>query len=73
MKRKKKNIPYLGPNLLYYCYDCSLPLISSSPCPVCDNDVSLVQLTPPYDVRPATPYEVTEIIALKTPLVIIQL
>ena len=63
-KKKKKNIPYLGPNLLYYCYECSLPLISSNNCPICDNQVKLVSLTPPYDVRPGTPYEVAEIIEL---------
>ncbi len=63
-KRKKKNIPYLGPNLLFYCYDCSLPIISSNTCPICDNRVNLVPLTPPYDVRPSTPYETSEIIEL---------
>ncbi len=63
-KRKKKNIPYLGPNLLFYCYDCSLPIISSNTCPICDNKVNLVPLTPPYDVRPSTPYENSEIIEL---------
>ncbi|MHA1515063.1 MAG: PUA domain-containing protein, partial [Candidatus Heimdallarchaeaceae archaeon] len=63
-KRKKKNIPYLGPNLLFYCYDCSLPIISSNTCPICDNKVNLVPLTPPYDVRPSTPYETSEIIEL---------
>ena len=63
-KRKKKNIPYLGPNLLFYCHDCSLPIISSNTCPICDNRVNLVPLTPPYDVRPSTPYETSEIIDL---------
>ncbi len=63
-KRKKKNIPYLGPNLLFYCYDCSLPIIGSHTCPICSNKVNLVPLTPPYDVRPSTPYETSEVIDL---------
>ncbi len=63
-KKKKKNIPYLGPNLLYYCDDCSLPLISSNNCPICEKRLNLVALTPPYDVRPGTSYEIAEIIDL---------
>jgi len=60
-KKKKKNIPYLGPNLLYYCYHCSLPIIVSRTCPVCKNTVENVQLTPPFDVRPANQQEVLHI------------
>ncbi|MCE7742564.1 MAG: phosphoadenosine phosphosulfate reductase family protein [Candidatus Heimdallarchaeota archaeon] len=60
-KRRKKNIPYLGPNLLFYCHDCSLPIIVSHKCPSCNKDIKNVQLTPPFDVRPATQEEVLEI------------
>ncbi|TFG10934.1 hypothetical protein EU534_00415 [Candidatus Heimdallarchaeota archaeon] len=60
-KRKKKNIPYLGPNLLFYCSNCSLPIIVSRICPLCKNAVENVQLTPPFDVRPAMQQEVLQI------------
>lgn len=60
-KKRKKNIPYLGPNLLFYCHDCSLPIIVSRICPICKKNVENVQLTPPFDIRPATRREVLEI------------
>ena len=60
-KKKKKNIPYLGPNLLFYCDECALPIIVSSTCPICKKTVDLLKLTPPYDVKPATAFETLEI------------
>ncbi len=53
-KEKGKNIPYLGPNTLYYCHYCSLPLIDTIFCPECNSKTKKVPLTPPYDVRPAS-------------------
>ncbi len=43
---------------MFYCYDCSLPIIVSHKCPQCKKDVKNVQLTPPFDVRPAIQEEV---------------
>jgi len=60
-KGKKKNIPNLGPNNLFFCFNCSLPIIQKYICPVCGKKLNKVPLTPPYDVRPATKREIKEI------------
>ena len=60
-QKSRKNIPYLGPNNLFFCYDCNLPIINLKKCPSCSNDIRLLPLTPPYDVRPAMGDEVKDI------------
>ena len=49
---------------MFYCYECNLPVIISDICPSCKNTISLLPLTPPFDVRPAKVKEVNEIIKL---------
>ncbi|MHA2357140.1 MAG: hypothetical protein ACXABK_00010, partial [Candidatus Heimdallarchaeaceae archaeon] len=51
----------MGPNTLFYCYDCSIPLINSHNCPICNKETKIVPLTPPYDVRPGKTKEIKEI------------
>ena len=60
-QKSRKNIPYLGPNNLFFCYDCNLPIINIRKCPSCNKDIRLLPLTPPYDVRPAMGDEIKEI------------
>ncbi len=55
---KKKNVPRLGPNNLYFCFNCSLPILDTNRCPSCGQIIKKVPLTPPYDVRPASKYEI---------------
>ena len=60
-QKSRKNIPYLGPNNLFFCYDCNLPVINLRRCPSCNKEIRVLPLTPPYDVRPAMGDEVKEI------------
>ncbi|UJG42667.1 MAG: phosphoadenosine phosphosulfate reductase family protein [Candidatus Heimdallarchaeum endolithica] len=63
-QKKKKNIPYLGKNILYFCDDCCLPIVKSNICPRCGKKIKRVPITPPYDVRPATKQDIKEILRL---------
>ena len=61
ISKKKKNIPYLGKNVVFYCKRCSLPLILTKKCPRCGHNTEKIPITPPYDIRPAMRKEVLEI------------
>ncbi|MBY9000297.1 MAG: phosphoadenosine phosphosulfate reductase family protein [Candidatus Heimdallarchaeota archaeon] len=60
-QKKKKNIPILGPNTLFFCDNCTLPIIKTRECPICKNRTKQFPLTPPYDARPAMKYDVLQI------------
>lgn len=54
-------IPWLGPNLFFFCYNCSIPLIKVRNCPICGKFTEKMKITPPYDARPATTYDIKQI------------
>lgn len=63
-KKKKKNIPILGPNTLFFCDNCALPIIKARSCPICEGQTKLFPLTPPYDARPAMKADIVHICKL---------
>lgn len=43
----------LGKNCLHWCYTCNMPVVSANKCPICKADAKMVQVSPPWDLRPA--------------------
>jgi len=59
-KRKKIGRPSLGRNHLRWCSHCGLPILDDI-CGICGGITSQVDITPPYDVRPAFRYDIERI------------
>ena len=48
----------LGKNHLRWCFECNLPVLESSECPICGAKTEEVEVTPPGDVRPAFDHDI---------------
>ena len=54
----------LGKNHLRWCFECNLPILESTECPVCGHETREVEVTPPGDVRPAFEHDIAHIRSL---------
>ena len=48
----------LGKNHLRWCFECNLPILESSECPICGAKTTEVEVTPPGEVRPAFDHDI---------------
>ena len=55
MPKKAKKAPYHGRNILRWCdqKSCNIPVLKELICPRCGHETRQVNITPPFDVRPA--------------------
>ncbi|MBD3229590.1 MAG: phosphoadenosine phosphosulfate reductase family protein [Candidatus Lokiarchaeota archaeon] len=47
------NPVFLGRNLFFWCKNCNIPITSSNRCGICNQKTRKVEITPPFNVRPA--------------------
>ncbi|MHA1751684.1 MAG: phosphoadenosine phosphosulfate reductase domain-containing protein [Candidatus Helarchaeota archaeon] len=47
------NPVFFGPNILKWCDNCNIPILNVKKCPKCNEETRSVNITPPFDVRPA--------------------
>ena len=52
---------HLGKNHLRWCLSCNLPILEKRECPKCGSSTEEVEMTPPYDVRPAFGHDIDHI------------
>jgi len=51
----------LGKNCLNWCMRCNMAVVSSSKCPKCGSKAEPVNVSPPWDLRPASKLEIKKI------------
>jgi len=51
----------LGKNHLKWCFQCNLPIMEKTQCPVCNAPTASMELTPPADARPAFDYDIARV------------
>jgi phosphoadenosine phosphosulfate reductase len=51
----------LGRNHLRWCHSCNLPILEMKTCPKCGSSTEEVEMTPPYDVRPAFDHDIRQV------------
>lgn len=49
---------YLGPLLLYWCFQCNLPILEMENCTLCGSPTIKCKITPPGDTRPAFAHDI---------------
>ncbi|MHA1267217.1 MAG: phosphoadenosine phosphosulfate reductase domain-containing protein [Candidatus Helarchaeota archaeon] len=44
---------FLGPNHNFWCEKCNIPIFELNVCPLCNSKLKRLQITPPYETKPA--------------------